>query len=338
MEKLVLVKGSEEQQEQTWKNHYVEWGKGLTLQQHIDRVLFLKTKRIRPTSIVHARRIDVVSWFLNLIPVDLVEEHDCESVASVFCPEQYRRRGYASLMLSLLYKEISPGRGASFLYSDIGTEFYWKSGEREKGGGYKAQPTDMLNLSVDTKMSAKTEVSTSDVQRKDVRAIIERDVTTLRHQLAHGGDITGDVSDKRVWFSVVPSIEAIEWLFARTLSNEERLGKKVEDIWGVQTADGESYALWFYDWPEDNLVFLRMRLSPSSDRSSVMIRFIQRAMEVAKAQGLERVHVWDPPKDAVRDAGLDITTREDHLPSLCLYVHEDMDNVVWMCNEKYAWI
>ncbi|RKP33643.1 hypothetical protein BJ085DRAFT_8988, partial [Dimargaris cristalligena] len=145
--KLVLVPATPAQVRLTWHRTGIEWGKGLTLDQYLDREVMLQATDFAQSHMTvyvlvpdndretrePLAHCDVFERpAVHIQGKTVVQSGLAYSIASVFCPPAYRGWGYASMMMDQLYTilKTKPNSLASTLYSDIGPDFYARFGWR----------------------------------------------------------------------------------------------------------------------------------------------------------------------------------------------------------------
>ncbi|EIN06031.1 hypothetical protein PUNSTDRAFT_121969 [Punctularia strigosozonata HHB-11173 SS5] len=173
---LSLFLATPEQVVESRRRTWVQWGRGLTIEQYLERDASMDSlehardgklrtwvlaPRSDPTTLEFKcacetfRRVGLISGTsAGAVPEEVV----CYGVASVFTPAQYRRKGYANHMMRLLHwvlgardttatfpdawgtppEEIDgvPRGICSVLYSDIGPDFYRKCGKTPEDEGW----------------------------------------------------------------------------------------------------------------------------------------------------------------------------------------------------------
>ncbi|CAG8782536.1 31865_t:CDS:1, partial [Racocetra persica] len=256
-----------------------------------------------------------------------VQEATCYSIASVFTPPQYRHKGYASTMMKLLSDKLRFEFKAtfSFLYSDIGTDFYGRF-------GWKAYSLTEVRFKVDDNFTTLLEnpemVITIDLSNLD--SVIQQDYELIKKEFSK-------LNKKSL--VVLPINPIYNWYFERTKhfskSNEypKTLGVKIlkdQDINNQELSGG--FVIWHHDFQYNKLEILRFR----SDSPQTTQLLIQRAKQEASIFKFKQVTLWNPDLKLIdlskEGEVVEMTTK---LPSLAWYV--DDDNVDWVLNEKYAW-
>ena len=249
-----------------------------------------------------------------------LEEVSVIGIASVFTPDQNRRKGYAGSMMRLMSERIregAGGRGFSVLYSDVGTEFY------AKNGGWKIGDESELVISCihDFEEALPLEMLTLE-QAKDC---IEADVELIKKELVGETDLTV--------IQMVPQHVELEWATTRDQYGARYLNVKETEHVGAKvcSGDGWGYVLWFHEYKESTLIALRLREPPTD---AGLRSLIQVLVTEARRSGLKHVAVWSPSERLEKVSGIKKSTRNSSLPAV-LYLGDD--SIHWRTPEKLGW-
>ncbi|KAG0365937.1 hypothetical protein BGZ54_006039 [Gamsiella multidivaricata] len=278
------------------------------------------------------------------------------SVASVYAPSKYRNHGYGKLMMKLLWKEIE-GMDASFsfLYSDLGAQFYTNFGWTARTSTEIVIPSSM------TLPSAPAEDSTTDKRAArasakpvpleavaddtSLKALVDHDAQLLRKTLIQ--KLQNNTSNT-TFVAVTPEIRCFQWFYARAWFNATNVWKfdatQIKDDlnYGVRVPGTEDqFVLWHHDFTDDNLFILRWRIDSTSsteESDAIALAFVKAAQEEAKKWKLSKVVYWNGDVSLAKLLGLEIKHRNHSIPSLGLVnSSQDESNVEWILNEKYSW-
>ncbi|CAG8614265.1 9302_t:CDS:2 [Cetraspora pellucida] len=333
----------------TNRNSYIEWGyPQLTIDQYLKREsvlsndvynsenfkvwILISTKdaddasNINESTILSACETFKRKALITLSPGQ-VQEVTCYSIASVFTPPQYRRKGYASTMMKLLSDKLRFEFKApfSFLYSDIGTDFYGRF-------GWKAYTLKEVRFKVDDNFTTPPENSETviTIDLSNLESVIQQDYELIKKEFSK-------LNKKSL--VVLPINPTYNWFMERSkhFSNLNEypkiLGAKIlkdQDINNQKLSKG--FVIWHHDFQYNKLEILRFR----SDSPQTTQLLIQKAKQEASRFKFKQVILWNPDLrllDLSKEGEIvEMTTK---LPSLAWYVNDD--NVDWILNEKYAW-
>ncbi|KAG0070043.1 hypothetical protein BGZ89_001547 [Linnemannia elongata] len=338
--------------QQTWTNNRVEWGPSLDEETYYARERILASQEFTRDNklqvwILVPKTFDSANPQLDQI-LSAVETFERPgivaskdqglkdvlsiSVASVFTPAHYRGRGYASLMMKLLWKEISSMKGVSFsfLYSDVGPTFYGRLGWTPKRSEEIVIPTAHPIQS-----SGSAAMIVEKVTDSNLSELIAADAEQVRALLK--GQIEA-ASPSKVFAVVTPEPTCVLWLHARARFAAQhilKLERHQITEWGAK--HGESFVLWFHDLFKDQLFIIRWHLDPS-DGEETARALIEAAQTEARKWNLSKVVIWNPDQSLADLLRLDIKYRDSAIPSLGLVNSSiETDDIEWVHNEKYSW-
>jgi hypothetical protein len=310
----------------TLQNSYAEFGAPfLTLDQYLDRERFLaeQTFAKRLTCwVLLSDEGDVLSACETyrrpcMVRInDKVLHGDCMAVASVVTPIHHRKKGYATQMLKSLQTEIRSMEGviASSLYSDIGPEFYDRM-------GWKCY--ESVSLMYEAKHCPVALKEMEELELTHLAKLLEEDLTELNQSLA----------EKE--FVVLPTIDALEWLAARSKYYARiKDPRKVPSIFGAKV--DTDYISWMYDFKGSVLAITHFRGCHHQNCE----KLLQFAALVAYEWNLANVEIWDPSPLLLHSAkcvGGHVTYRSESLSSLQILGHDQVP-ITWKWNEKYGWV
>ncbi|KAG0377093.1 hypothetical protein BGX24_006723 [Mortierella sp. AD032] len=333
---------------QTWTNNRAEWGPTLDEETYHAREKVLASQEFTSDNklqvwILVPKTFDSANPQLDLI-LSAVETFERPgivaskdeglkdvlsiSVASVFTPAPYRRRGYASLMMRLLWKEIENMKGASFsfLYSDVGPTFYGRLGWNPKRSEEIVIPTTHTITGGNTSVEKVTYSNLSDLIAADaeqVRILLKAQIETA--------------SPSKVFAVVTPEPTCVLWLHARTRFVAQHIVKMDQKVTELGARQGKSFALWYHDLLKDQLFVIRWYLDPSEGDETARA-LIQAAQEEARKWKLSKVVIWNPEQSLANLLKVEIKHRDRDIPSLGLVNSAiETDNVEWVHNERYSW-
>ncbi|KAF9961378.1 hypothetical protein BGZ72_003860 [Mortierella alpina] len=288
---------------------------------------------------------------------EILHEVSSVSVASVYAPSKYRNHGYGKLMMRLLWKEIEDmGASFSFLYSDLGPDFYGNFGWTARTSTEIVilpsmtlpAPPSATGSTMTTRASAKT-VALETVTAESLKVLIEHDAQLLRAQLKEKLKERLDTapSDRTTFVAVTPEVRCIQWLHARAWFNAKEIWKfqepQIKDLTlGVYvTGTTDQFVLWHHDFTDDNLFILRWRIdstTTSDESDTIALAFVKAAQQEANKWRLSKIVFWNGNVSLANLLGLEVKSRHHSIPSLGLVKSDqDTNNVEWVLNEKYSW-
>ncbi|CAE7185872.1 hypothetical protein P3342_008449 [Pyrenophora teres f. teres] len=366
-----------------WKNVSAAWIDSLTPSLYLEEALYL-------TSVPLARDGGLTSWILVHKDQAPGERHIlccCESfnkrsltsdsngtvsknivhgLASVFCAAPYRRRGYASRMMSELAKVLYTWQTenlpcvASTLYSDIGREYYAQLGWYPNA----------TNLHVEIQPEAISWPSIAKpVIEEDLEGLCRRDEVLVRSRMAV------PTKETKTRFTVIPDLDHMSWHMAKdTFACNHLFGKLPTTKGAIAGPPGNQ--MWVY-WehryysrhdvePKNNALYiLRLVLEvdetatrlpsdaskrPAADVYEEQVASLKAIVQAAQAEAsewkLDVVKLWDPSplvSELLARTGIKHTVverQEGSIASLLWYGADGSitkDAPLWVNNEHYAW-
>ncbi|KAG9322950.1 hypothetical protein KVV02_004326 [Mortierella alpina] len=288
---------------------------------------------------------------------EALREVSSVSVASVYAPSKYRNHGYGKLMMRLLWKEIEDmGASFSFLYSDLGPDFYGNFGWTARTSTEIVilpsltlpAPPSMASSAMTTRASART-VELETVTEESLAVLIEHDAQLLRTQLTEKLKERSNTagSERTTFVAVTPEVRCIQWLHARAWFNAKEIWKfqdpQIKDLrLGVYvTGTKDQFVLWHHDFTDDNLFILRWRIdstTTSDESDTIALAFVEAAQQEAKKWRLSKIVFWNGHVSLANLLGLKVQHRHHSIPSLGLVKSDqDTNNIAWVLNEKYSW-
>ncbi|KAF9292140.1 hypothetical protein BGZ68_010395 [Mortierella alpina] len=288
---------------------------------------------------------------------ETLHEVSSVSVASVYAPSRYRNHGYGKLMMRLLWEKIEDmGASFTFLYSDLGPDFYGNFGWTARTSTEIVilpsltlpAPPSMATSTMATRASART-VELETVTEESLAVLIKHDSQLLRDHLKEKLREQSDsaAAKKTTFVAVTPEVRCIQWLHARAWFNAKEIWKfqepQIKDLsLGVYvTGTKDQFVLWHHDFTDDNLFILRWRIDStitSDESDAIALAFVEAAQQEAKKWRLSKIVFWNGPVSLANLLGLKVKQRHHSIPSLGLVKSDqDTNNVEWILNEKYSW-
>ncbi|KAI1736442.1 hypothetical protein F4680DRAFT_432170 [Xylaria scruposa] len=297
-----------------------------------------------------------------------VEEGVVHGVASVFCPSEYRGRGYGSRHMKELAKilrgwQSEHGKSiGSVLYSDIGKEYYARL-------GWLPNPTNGHFVFPSVEMV--TPELARLIPESELEALCRIDEAMVRKAMT-----TPSTMRKRV--VILPDVDHMLWHIRKEdFAVKSIFGNKAEAKGAIAGSPGKQvWTVWarrYYRHPDEEgvdgengnvLYILRLVVegddtanrphegqSPPAtdayvDQAVALKAVLQAAQAEAAKWRLGCVHLWEPSplvQSLLGQTGLDAThveRQESSIASL-LWFREEGDDVdetpTWINNERYAW-
>ncbi|KAG0269604.1 hypothetical protein BGZ95_002003 [Linnemannia exigua] len=326
--------------QRTWANNRVEWGPTLDEETYYAREKVLASQEFTRDNklqvwILVPKTFDSANPQLDLI-LSAVETFERPgivaskgeglkdvlsiSVASVFTPVPYRGRGYASLMMKLLWKEIGNMKDVSFsfLYSDVGPTFYGRLGWTPK------RSEEIIIATTPTITGGNTPVEM--VTDSNLSELIAADAEQVRIQLKAQIETARPRS--------LPSLLRSQPVSAGCMLALVKLDQQITELGARQ---GKSFVLWFHDLLKDQLFVIRWHLDPSEGDETART-LIKAAQEEANKWKLSKVVIWNAEQSLADLLKVETKYRDSAIPSLGLVNSTiETDNVEWVHNEKYSW-
>ncbi|KAL8814678.1 MAG: hypothetical protein Q9223_006117 [Gallowayella weberi] len=289
-------------------------------------------------------------------------------VASVFCPLEYRRRGYAARHMKELAKALRTWQShdarvvGSVLYSDIGKAYYAKFGWKPHVSNWHMEFPPM-NL-------PRSPIA-QDIVEDDLERLCERDEAIIRDAMAKPTD-----EGKKV-VTILPDLDHMLWHIGKEeFATKQLFGQRPRSKGVIAGLPGRQvWALWthrYYMHPNSEaagnvLYILRLVVEgdetankPSSCRDKEfqgeeqeeqerqvqsLIAVLQCAQAEAAEWQLDHVKLWEPTpwvQDVIRKSNIfhRIVEREEDSVTSCLWYEGDSGQETapqWINNEHYAW-
>ncbi|KAF9766623.1 hypothetical protein IL306_000946 [Fusarium sp. DS 682] len=284
-----------------------------------------------------------------------VKDAVVHGIASVFCPEPLRRRGYAARHMKEMAKVLrnwKPEEGesvGSILYSDIGKKYY-------SNFGWLPHPSESQLVFPSIDGSKPTTVQ--DVLEEDIAPLCERDEGLVRTAMG-----TPCSEAKRV--TIVPTVEHMLFHIRKEDFATRYLFGQIPKVKGsiAGSPGSQVWAIWYHryyghpDWPNPSNVLYILRLvvegddtrgrSDAGDREMPAdqlesLKSVIKAAQVDAAEWrLQHVKLWDPTplvQNAIAKAGIEHETseRDEHIASGLWFDAEKGAAPEWVCNEYYS--
>jgi len=294
-----------------------------------------------------------------------VQDVQCHGVGSVFCPPEYRRRGYAQRMMTELGEKLKTWQGKdlfSVLYSDIGKTFY-------DALGWEPFRSSHISVPAAVSMRPAGVPEARPLYAEDLAKLCAIDERITRESMAHSSS-----EPDMTFVAVIPDVATIRWHHAREefVANEFHgrvpkvkgaiVGEPGKRVWCYWTR------MWYNQDPmatEGNtLHVLRLVIEeygmfvwerPSPEQETAMKKYaasIASVLHLAQKEALEwrmaKAEVWNPTFATIDGARLldpsakVVDRKSESIASLRWYGDKAGDDkaadyVHWLGNEKYGW-
>ncbi|KAI8348709.1 hypothetical protein B0O80DRAFT_429415 [Mortierella sp. GBAus27b] len=370
--------------QRTWTNNKVEWGKTIDIEtyfgreKHLAKQEFAQHDRMKTWVLVpksfdpdHPNLDHILCAVETFERPGLVATKDqgvrdvlSVSIASVFCAAPYRGHGYATVMMKQLWKEIENMQGVefTFLYSDVGPDFYGRL-------GWTPRPSDELIIPpsyswIDQDPPRKDQDPTlvgddaaaaaavlQEVTDDNLEALVAQDAQWLRNSMEAQLD-----ADDQVLVAVTPDIHCIQWLSARSRfladhvpssppppppPSHDHPPQQSLKVLGVRDTQSHSFVLWYHNLAGGTFYVIRWQLDPAAKNKDRVARaLIQAIQDEAKKWNRTKVTLWNPDPALANQLALTITPRASSISCLGFVSPAsalNAKNVEWLLNEKYAW-
>ncbi|KAF2091289.1 hypothetical protein K490DRAFT_54182 [Saccharata proteae CBS 121410] len=284
-----------------------------------------------------------------------ITESICHGVGSVFCPPEYRGRGYAQRMMRELAKELRTWQAEeteclfTVLWSDIGKQFYANYGWEPFNSGH-------ISIPASTDEPSSSLPASRALHARDLADLCAADEALLRKNLREAS------TKGKTQVAILPDVQTIRWHHAR----EEFVGKEfygdVPVVKGAIVGDKPGKRVWCYwtrmwyntdprESKDNTLHILRLVIEENVDSDDVVpaiASILAAARNEAQRWHMAEVEAWNPSADTVEAARLlhgnaQVITRDKESISSMLWYGEKgdggsiVDAIDWVGNEKYGW-
>ncbi|KAI1127596.1 hypothetical protein F5Y10DRAFT_242569 [Nemania abortiva] len=365
---------------QVWANTATSWKDSLTIPLYVAEAWYL-------TTVPLAKDEGMTTWVLvnkerqvfcscesfrkrSLISDEKgnVEEGLVHGIASVFCPSKFRGRGYGTRHMKELAKVLRGWQSeygksiGSVLYSDIGKEYYAKSGwlPNPRNGHFVLAPVWMEKHAL-----------AQPVAEPELEALCLRDEAMVYKAMA-----TPSTVRKRV--VILPDLDHMLWHIRKEdFATNYIFGETPQAKGAIAGNPGKQvWAVWvhrYYEHPDhldeegkdENILYILRLVVEGDDTANkphesllpldtdayveqalALKAVLQAAQAEAAEWRLDCVNLWEPSplvRSLIEESDLDATwiERQESSVACALWFGEDDDGVdeapVWINNEHYAW-
>ncbi|KAK8848856.1 hypothetical protein PGQ11_015336 [Apiospora arundinis] len=302
-----------------------------------------------------------------------VQEGIVHGIASVFCPPEYRGRGYGTRLMNELAKVLRCGRQpehgektiGSILYSDIGKEYYARLGwlPNPQNGHFVIPPAK-------AEKKEKPALTAQVIPESELGKLCLRDESMIRKAMS-----MPSTARKRV--VILPDLDHMLWHIRKEdFATNHIFGATAMAKGAIAGSPGKQvWAIWvrrYYGHPdtpgehEGNVLYI-LRLVVEGDdtankphdenrspppteayveQAAALEAVLWAAQTAAAKWRLDQVHLWEPSplvRCLLEQSSLDATRVERHDASIAsaLWFTDDDNAVedapVWVNNEYYVW-
>ncbi|KAK4992543.1 hypothetical protein LTR66_001211 [Elasticomyces elasticus] len=380
---LALVQPTEAELRDQQSKNGEAWKGALSLDAYLRRELFLANQGL-------ARHDGLTAWALvdtaakervvlsgcetlrkkALVAKDgVVKEVLCHGVGSVFCPSEFRGRGYAGRMMQELGERLQTWQADekeclfSVLYSDIGKDFYAARGWHPFPSSHISVPpatNDKKTLSANATLPQSRPLYAEDLAT--LCALDEKLICHHMTKLANRGKYS---------VALVPDVETVQWHHAREEFISNELYGKKPDVKGAIVGNEPGKRVWCY-WTrmwynkdpqnseENTLHILRLVIEDpavsdfdhqdSANATSQVATAVASLLIAAQAEAAKwtmgAVDIWNPTPSTVAAAqmvhpsAVEVHRDQESITSLKWYGEDPdraADSIDWIGNEKYGW-
>ncbi|KAJ7711924.1 hypothetical protein B0H16DRAFT_1627155 [Mycena metata] len=361
-----------EARRRTWS----EWGKGLTLQEHL-------ASDAAQDLLEGSRDGRLITWVLaprdNSQTLDFkcscetfkrtalvvnpasasVETVTCYAIASVFTPPENRGQGFARHMMRLMHWVVAD----EALLPSGDFPAVWGEPPCKVNGLRNGRFSTLWSDVGDFYSTCGPVPGTQDGWTIRGRSTTAWDLDACSFPDSTAGDSTAgdwtwldDCGVVKLWeedsekirrdveqihagltFTCLPSHGVASFQHRSLDIFSDRLDNPLR-IWGVVSPDRSTYATWMMDPrpPAPRTLTVSRLRVEPSDFDALL----GRVFEIAKKYDVERIEIWSLPSElevVARQLGATTYLREEHLPAFKWYGKEREADVSWAFNERFGW-
>ncbi|OJD30433.1 lysine acetyltransferase protein [Diplodia corticola] len=281
-----------------------------------------------------------------------VEDNMVHGIASVYCPPEYRGRGYGTRHMKEMAKVLYSWQSeqvkcvGSVLYSDIGKTYYANL-------GWKPNPTNSHVLFQPAKI-AKRRIA-KEIMEGDLAELCDRDEKMVRKIMA-----TPAKAKRRL--TIVPDLDHMLWHIGKEdFATQFLFGKIAQAKGAIAGPPGRQvWAIWthrYYNHPDaespDNVLYiLRLVVEGQDSHAEIFeeqVDYLTAVLQTAQAEAtdwrLNCVNLWNPTplvRSMIAQSGIEYSMVEREDDSIASGLWYDENGGVgpapeWLNNEHYAW-
>ncbi|KAJ7924408.1 hypothetical protein B0H13DRAFT_1978306 [Mycena leptocephala] len=305
-----------------------EWGKGLTLEEHLAR-------DASQDQFDNARDGQLITWVL-------APRHDPQTLDFKCACETFKRTGLVvdpakntgvETVICYAVASVEGTRNGLFsgIWSDVG-DFYNACGPVpgvREGWVVRGTATTVWEVAA-SPVSNNNAAEWTWLDDSAVSKLWEEDAEMMRSDMEKS-------ESPGISFTYLPNQGVASFQYRRLEIFLQRLAIPPRS-WGVASPDHAAYATWSIDpRPPAPRTLTVTRIRANSQNFGELVGKI---LEVAQKHDVKRVEMWNLPAELeVLSGTLGATTysRKDHLPAFKWYGKEPEAEVSWAFNERFCW-
>ncbi|KAF7319769.1 hypothetical protein MKEN_00759300 [Mycena kentingensis (nom. inval.)] len=366
---LSLYPATPEQKIEARRRTQHEWGRGLTLEEHLARdaaqeemegslggkfITWVLVPRESPTS------MDIKCACETFARTGLVYEPSdnstktvpCYAIASVFTPAEHRGKGFARHMMRLMHWVLAD---ESFLPNDAFPSAKWGAPPPKvdglRNGWFSALWSDVGTLYASCGPFPGQEggwvIRGTTTALWDVHALPSLESDGAWTWLDNAGVSKLWEEDSELIRNELPASNHLSIAFTPEVGvasfQHRRLDiylDKVKDrpqTWGVVSADRGTYATWTID-PRPPVV--RMTITRLRTTRDAFPGVFAKVVELARRHDVKTIEVWGLSEELLagaKELGAKVSEREEHLSAFKWYGKGTEEDIQWAFNERFAW-
>ncbi|KAF7306381.1 hypothetical protein MIND_00429300 [Mycena indigotica] len=347
-----------------------EWGRGLTLEEHLTRdtaqerfecsidgrfMTWVLAPRDNPTTLDFKCACETFQRIGTVYSPALGATEDVAGygIASVFTPQDRRGQGFATHMMSLLHWVLAD---ETLLPTSDFPIAKWGAPPIQVSGLRNARFSTLWSDVGDfyTRCGAVSSTGGGWVVRGQSTAVWDVKSSAISDNTDSDWVWLDDSGVAELWdedtktinhslaarsspsFSFHPS-RGVAAFQARRLDMYNARLANPPDIWGVTSSDHTTYATWAIDPRPPAKRQLVTRLQAEAHTLPALL---EKMFQIARKNGVQLIEVWGLSKDmeeVVRTLGARVFERDEHLPAFKWYGKESEDKVSWAFNERFCW-
>ncbi|KAL2832629.1 hypothetical protein BDW59DRAFT_106489 [Aspergillus cavernicola] len=274
----------------------------------------------------------------------------CHTIRGVYCPEEFRRRGYATRLINEVQKVLEnrvlehDDAKAQFTccYSDIGNSIYRK-------GGWKAFAATHIDLPLLAEMESRVPPSNIELlQAADVDKLCAQDVDLMSRALSR----PFQPHEKPIRVALLPNYPSIQWHHACEEAASRHILGRVPTTKGALASiqHGKIWCTWHHTFPGANQIelhILRFVVDVNDSHDEQLLSAIGAVLQAARIEAAEwkvnRIVIKSPDPLVVSAARrtfskIQVEERDIYgVPFLLWHgPPQEVEDIEWTFNEEYG--
>ncbi|CAE6346502.1 unnamed protein product [Rhizoctonia solani] len=266
----------------------------------------------------------------------------------VIVPPEYRGKGYAQCMMTLLHSALAPHRypnpskvptvashqsTVSILYSAVG-DYYARCAPPGESGWTRQTSwrTTWPLSSIHIPPKKATSLPVTLLSEHDVTETLDSDDSNVPADLLE----LQKKNPKKTFFAFVPTAPLNAYFLTMSKVTPGGLSNT---HWGARIPGSNDFMTWvIFDQP--NLKVIITRLRATADSFPVLLNAALQVAQDAKCEGIEVGNIPEHLKEVAQATGGVTTEWDDHLPAFKWYGENSGDasaDAVWAMEERYSW-